>query len=204
MINIIIPKNPESIPRPISKNILNQLINTAQKDVTKKGIRNHAMLEILYSTGIRISELVTLKVKSLKGFSGTSKVNLFIIKSKGQKERAIILNQKGCLSLKKYLNIRKNFLYKEIESEWVFPSITKNKNTHISRERFGQILKKEAIKSNINLNIISAHKIRHSFATHMLDNGANIRIMQELLGHSDISSIQIYTKISNTKKKNCS
>jgi len=201
-LNIIMPKRPESIPKALSKNMLSHLIETASNDVTKEGLRDYAMLEILYSTGMRISELVALEMKSLEGFSSDSEINLLIVKGKGQKERAVILNQKACKALKNYLNIRGKFLSIGTKVNWVFPSISKNKKIlHISRQRFGQILKEIAIKSNIDPSIISPHKIRHSFATHMLDNGANLRIVQELLGHSDISSTQIYTKVSDSKAK---
>ena len=201
-LNIIMPKRPESIPKALSKNMLSHLIETASNDVTKEGLRDYAMLEILYSTGMRISELVALEMKSLEGFSNDSEINLLIVKGKGQKERAVILNQKACKALKNYLNIRGKFLSTGTKANWVFPSILKNKKiVHISRQRFGQILKEIAIKSNIDPSIISPHKIRHSFATHMLDNGANLRIVQELLGHSDISSTQIYTKVSDSKAK---
>jgi integrase/recombinase XerD len=201
-LNIIMPKRPESVPKALSKNMLSHLIETASNDVTKEGLRDYAMLEILYSTGMRISELVALEMKSLEGFSSDSEINLLIVKGKGQKERAVILNQKACKALKNYLNIRGKFLSVGTKVNWVFPSISKNKKIlHISRQRFGQILKEIAIKSNIDPSIISPHKIRHSFATHMLDNGANLRIVQELLGHSDISSTQIYTKVSDSKAK---
>jgi integrase/recombinase XerD len=201
-LNIIMPKRPESVPKALSKDMLSQLIETAYNDVTKEGLRDYAMLEILYSTGMRISELVALEMKSLEGFSSDSEINLLIVKGKGQKERAVILNQKACKALKNYLNIRSKFLSAGTKVNWVFPSISKNKKIiHISRQRFGQILKGIAIKSNIDSSIISPHKIRHSFATHMLDNGANLRIVQELLGHSDISSTQIYTKVSDSKAK---
>ncbi len=201
-LNIIMPKRPESVPKALSKNMLSHLIETASNDVTKEGLRDYAMLEILYSTGMRISELVALEMKSLEGFSSDSEINLLIVKGKGQKERAVILNQKACKALKNYLNIRGKFLSIGTKVNWVFPSISKNKKIlHISRQRFGQILKDIAIKSNIDPSIISPHKIRHSFATHMLDNGANLRIVQELLGHSDISSTQIYTKVSDSKAK---
>lgn len=201
-LNIIMPKRPESIPKALSKNLLSHLIETASNDVTKEGLRDYAMLEILYSTGMRISELVALEMKSLEDFSNDSEINLLIVKGKGQKERAVILNQKACKALKNYLNIRGKFLSTGTKANWVFSSISKNKKiVHISRQRFGQILKEIAIKSNIDPSIISPHKIRHSFATHMLDNGANLRIVQELLGHSDISSTQIYTKVSDSKAK---
>ena len=201
-LNIIMPKRPESIPKALSQDILNKLIKTANDNTTKEGLRDCTMLEILYSTGMRISELVSLEMKALESFSNESEINLLIVEGKGKKERAVILNQIAGIALKNYLNIRSKFLSNGAKSNWVFPSISKNKKiVHISRQRFGQILKEIAIKSNIDPLIISPHKIRHSFATHMLDNGANLRIVQELLGHSDISSTQIYTKVSDSKTK---
>ena len=201
-LNIIMPKRPESIPKALSQDILNKLIKTANDNTTKEGLRDCTMLEILYSTGMRISELVSLEMKALESFSNESEINLLIVEGKGKKERAVILNQMAGIALKNYLNIRSKFLSNGAKSNWVFPSVSKNKKiVHISRQRFGQILKEIAIKSNIDPLIISPHKIRHSFATHMLDNGANLRIVQELLGHSDISSTQIYTKVSDSKAK---
>jgi integrase/recombinase XerD len=201
-LNIIMPKRPKSIPKALSQDILDKLIKTANSNTTKEGLRDYAMLEILYSTGMRISELVSLKMKTLENLSNESEINLLIVEGKGKKERAVILNQMACKALKNYLDIRSKFLLVGAKSNWVFPSVSKNKKVvHISRQRFGQILKEIAIKSNIDPLIISPHKIRHSFATHMLDNGANLRIIQELLGHSDISSTQIYTKVSDSKAK---
>ncbi len=201
-LNIIMPKRPESIPKALSRDILDKLIKTANNNTTKEGLREYTMLEILYSTGMRISELVSLEMKALESFSNESEINLLIIKGKGKKERAVILNQKACMALINYLKIRSKFLPAGAKSNWVFPSVSKNKKiVHISRQRFGQTLKDIAIKSNVDPLMISPHKIRHSFATHMLDNGANLRIVQELLGHSDISSTQIYTKVSDSKAK---
>ena len=202
VLNIAMPKRPQSIPKALSNDNMNKIIKIAGQDKTKEGIRNYTLLEILYSTGMRISELVSLEMRSLASFSKESDTNLLIVKGKGRKERAVILNYMACVALKKYLKIRKNFLLQNIKSNWVFPSISKDKKVvHISRQRFGQILKEIAVKCNIDPAIISPHKIRHSFATHMLDNGANLRIVQELLGHSDISSTQIYTKVSGSKTK---
>ena len=200
--NLIMPKKPQSLPKALSTNVLNKLIEASMLDNSKEGIRSHAMLEILYSTGMRISELVTLEMRSLESFSYETDVNFLIIKGKGNKERAVILNQAASIALKKHLKNREEFLKSGDKSNWLFPSYTKDgKIVHITRQRFGQILKELAKSAGIDSNIVSPHKIRHSFATHMLENGANLRIVQELLGHSDISSTQIYTKISDAKTK---
>ena len=200
--NLVMPKKPQSLPKALSVHILNKLIEVSMSDGSKEGVRSHAMLEILYSTGMRISELVTLEMKSLESFSDETDTNFLIIKGKGNKERVVILNQIASAALKKYLEKRSNFLRHGMKSNWLFPSYTKDgKTIHITRQRFGQILKGLAKLAGIDANLISPHKIRHSFATHLLENGANLRVVQELLGHSDISSTQIYTKISDIKAK---
>lgn len=200
--NLVMPKRPQSLPKALSINILDKLIEVSKLDDSKESIRSYTMLEILYSTGMRISELVALEIKSLENFSSKSDTNFLIIKGKGNKERVVILNQVANTALKKYLEKRSGFLKPGMSSNWLFPSYTKDgKIIHITRQRFGQILKELAKSAGIDSSLVSPHKIRHSFATHMLEGGANLRVVQELLGHSDISSTQIYTKVSDIKVK---
>ncbi|MFQ3307079.1 MAG: integrase/recombinase XerD [Candidatus Midichloriaceae bacterium] len=201
--DISAPRKTESLPKALSKEVVEKIIEAALQDDTKEGIRAYAMLEVLYSTGMRISELVNLQMRSLENFLKDDSVNVIIIKGKGGKERAVVLNYMASLALKQYFSIRRKFFKKGEKSNWVFPSYTKSGLlTSITRQRFGQILKNLAILAEIDPVLISPHKLRHSFATHMLENGANLRIVQELLGHSDISSTQIYTKVSNLRAKN--
>ncbi|WPX95964.1 site-specific tyrosine recombinase XerD [Candidatus Bandiella euplotis] len=201
-LNLIMPKKLQSIPRPLSENTLQKLIEVSTQDNSKEGIRTNAMLEILYSTGMRISELVTLEMKSLENFSVDSNTNFLIIKGKGNKERAVILNEFSTIALKKYLETKKLFLKDGAKANWLFPSYAKDgRITHITRQRFGQILKELAKIAGVEHSDVSPHKIRHSFATHMLQNGANLRVVQELLGHSDISSTQIYTHVSDKRAR---
>ena len=200
--NLVMPKRPQSLPKALSINILDKLIEVSKLDDSKESIRSYTMLEILYSTGMRISELVALEIKSLENFSSKADTNFLIIKGKGNKERVVILNQVANTALKKYLEKRSGFLKPGMSSNWLFPSYTKDgKIIHITRQRFGQILKELAKSAGIDSSLVSPHKIRHSFATHMLEGGANLRVVQELLGHSDISSTQIYTKVSDIKAK---
>jgi integrase/recombinase XerD len=198
------PKKAICLPKALAENDLDVLFQALSKDDSSEGIRNATMLEVLYSTGMRISELVTLKIQCLEHNEKTDKItNTMVIRGKGGKERLVVLNDGAILKLSEYLVIRRDFLKKhKQQSNWLFPSAKKNGLlSHISRQRFGQILKELALQNNIDPNIISPHKIRHSFATHMLKGGADIKVIQELMGHASINSTQIYTKICSEDAK---
>ncbi|CAL7959524.1 Tyrosine recombinase XerD [Alphaproteobacteria bacterium] len=201
--NIELPKRVRHLPKALSQQDINILLEAVYKDNSVEGIRNIAMLEILYATGMRISELVTLKMQMIE-CNAISKVilNRLLIKGKGGKERIVLLNDTAVVVLQKYLSVRE-YLIKSSggkKNDWLFPSLTKNKRvTHMTRQRFGQILKALAMANGIDPSIVSPHKIRHSFASHMLQNGANLRIIQDLLGHASITSTQIYTKVYDDK-----
>lgn len=153
--------------------------------------RNKAMLELLYGTGLRISELLNLK------FFDIDFENCIIrCIGKGNKERIVPIGEYVIKYLQEYLNYRK-LLLKKKNNDYLFLN---NLGTKLSRFSFFKILKKLLKDKNINKNI-SPHSIRHSFATHMLECGADLRSIQELLGHSDISTTRIYTHISNNKIK---
>lgn len=192
------PKLMASVPKAVGEDIIMKMLQSLYKDKTYEGVRNSAMLEILYSTGMRVSELISIKITDLQRNPKTKKLsNVMIILGKGNKERVVILNQNTIDKLEEYIQIRNQFIKKtKHDVHWLFPSVTKKGQiSHITRQRFGQILKEIATLNNIDMNLISPHKIRHSFATHMLQNGANIRVIQELLGHANINSTQIYTKV---------
>lgn len=202
-VNIVMPKRGFDLPKPISKDAILLLIKTANNNTTYEGIRTSAMLEILYATGLRISELITLKIQSLeRNINDKTLLHYILVRGKGNKERIVLLNIEAVSALEKYISIRQSFIKLGAKTDWLFPSVNKfGKVTHLTRQRFGQILKELAVNSGVDPKLVSPHKIRHSFATHMLQNGANLRIVQELLGHADISSTQIYTKVSNNKAK---
>ena len=200
-LNLPMPKREKLLPRALSQDLIDKLLKSAQSSQKKEGVRAYAMLEILYSTGMRISELIALKLKSAKSLNKGG-MNHLMITGKGNKERIVIINETATNALKKYLEIRESFLKNHDKSDFLFPSYSNNNVvTQITRQRFGQILKVLAGDAGIDKSLVSPHKIRHSFATHMLENGANLRIIQELLGHSDISSTQIYTKVSDQTAK---
>ena len=153
--------------------------------------RNKAMLELLYGTGLRISELLNLKI-----FDIDFENCIIRCIGKGNKERIVPIGEYVIKYLQEYLNYRK-LLLKKKNNKYLFLN---NLGTKLSRFSFFKILKKLLKDKNINKNI-SPHSIRHSFATHMLECGADLRSIQELLGHSDISTTRIYTHISNNKIK---
>lgn len=180
------PKVPIILPDMLTNEEVTKLLNSVSEN-DNLSIRNRAMLELLYATGLRVSELISLK------FSNINIEECFVkIFGKGNKERLIPFGQKAQLYLKRYLRIRKN-----TKSEFIFLT---RLNKPISRIEFWRQLKQIAIKAGIMKNI-TPHTLRHSFATHLLTGGADIRFVQEMLGHSSISTTQIYTHISQERLK---
>lgn len=191
-INLKAPKPLKKLPNILNEDDIGKIITFSSKLKTADGIRFYAMIEILYSTGLRISELVTIPFSSVS--RGSKK---FIIKGKGGKERLVILNEPSIKAIDKYLKIRNSFLsQKQFENnynKYLFPS--NSKEGHITRQRFAQILKETSIKCGLDPNKISPHIIRHAFATHLLRGGADLVSIKNLLGHSDISTTEIYTHL---------
>lgn len=187
-LNIENPKIKKSIPKYLTEYEIANLFKTAQSSNDAKFL---AMLEILYATGIRVSELVSLKCSS---FLDDGK--FLLIKGKGDKERIVPLTEVAINAITKWLNIRQGIATVS-QSEWLFPSTRRNQ--HITRERFAQKLKQLGVSSGIERNKISPHVIRHSFATHLLEHGADLKSIQEILGHSDITTTEIYTHVMPKK-----
>jgi len=186
------PKNSSHLPKYLSEDEVDRLIRTSYEDESSGGTRLTAMLEILYASGLRVSELIALKKSSFQKKSNG--VYFLIIKGKGNKERIAPLNKSATDAIKRYLKVSKSD-----KETWLFPS--SSKGGHMTRQRMGQILKKLAIPANIDPNKVSPHILRHSFASHLLNNGMDLRVLQELLGHSDISTTQIYTHIADDRLK---
>ena len=185
------PKLKRTIPKILSEEQIKKIINLSYKDSTDKGLRLSLMLEILYATGIRISELVSLKIGNI-----SDDYSFIIILNKGRKERIVPLISKVQKILKEYLKILQNNKTKSSEN-FLFPS--NSKSGHLTRIRFFQMLKRIGSKLLINKELLSPHKLRHSFATHLLNRGVDLRLIQESLGHKDISTTQIYTHIQTKK-----
>lgn len=186
-IYLVPPKMPVILPDMLTNEEVTKLLNSVSES-DNISVRNRAMLELLYATGLRVSELISLK------FSNIDIDEMFVkIIGKGSKERLVPFGQKAQLYLKRYLRVRND----KKNSEFVF--LTKL-NKPISRIEFWRQLKQIAIKAGITKNI-TPHTLRHSFATHLLTGGADIRFVQEMLGHSSISTTQKYTHISQQRLK---
>lgn len=197
------PKKTQHLPKSLSLEEVDRLISVLKADESEDGIRNYCIIAILYSTGMRITELLSLTMSQIANpVQKYDDYHVVMIKGKGSKERVVILNQEALSALDHYLSYR-NYFAKSRETPFLFPSFTKaGKATYLTRQMFFIALKKAAVKAHVDPANVSPHKIRHSFASHILANGANLRVVQELLGHSDISSTQIYTKVLSEKARN--
>ncbi len=182
--DLVTPKQEKYLPESMSEAEVDKLLNSP--DVTNKiENRDKAMIEMLYATGMRISELVNLKITDVDMKRCVVKVF-----GKGSKERLVPFGEKALDSLKSYLNDREQSSSKEI--------FLSNRGKKMSRIAFWQRVKVYLIRENLK-NSISPHTLRHAFATHLLNRGADLRSVQLLLGHSDLSTTQIYTHIAKQR-----
>jgi integrase/recombinase XerD len=205
------PKREAKIPKFLSEEEMLKILNYANSDKSAFGIKLSCMLEILYAAGLRVTELVSLPVAAIQ-FEGETLRNYLIVKGKGSKERIAPLNKAAIAKLLEYLKLRKNLGHEK--SKWLFIGTLRSSKTklettrqdltsdsHLTRQRFHQMLKELALKSGVDPKKVHPHVIRHSFATHLLNSGVDLRILQELLGHSDIATTEIYTHILDSKLK---
>lgn len=187
--NINIKKTEQHLPDYLSQEEINVLLNSLNRN-TKIEARNKAMLELLYASGIRVSELINIKVEHLN-----LKEKYLKVKGKGNKERIIPLTELCASELEiYYYQTRKEFLINDKDSDYLFLN---NRGSKMSRQGFYKIIKNKG--EMVGIYDLSPHKLRHSIATHLLNNGVNLKMVQELLGHSDISTTQIYTHTSKQK-----
>lgn len=184
------PKLKKSLPKALTIEDVDKLLDIDLN--TKFDYRNKAMLELLYGCGLRISELINLELNDIDQINCIIKIN-----GKGSKERLIPIGEYSIYYLNKYLDIR-NDLLKNKPCNKLFLN---NHGNGITRQGFFKILKKILKEKNLNTDI-TPHTLRHSFATHLLNRGADLRSIQEMLGHSDISTTKIYTKITDEKVEN--
>jgi len=185
------PKLWKKIPETLSLNEVDALLG--QPNIRdKQGVRDKAILETFYATGMRVSEVVNLKLDNVN-----LDIGFLRCIGKGNKERVIPVGKKAVASLKRYLEVSRPQLLKKKESEFLFLSRFGKK---ISRQSLWKLIKKYAKTARIK-KPMRPHILRHSFATHLLERGADLRSVQEMLGHSDISTTQIYTHINKERLK---
>ena len=183
---IELPKLKKALPHVLSVEEVDKILDIELND--KYDYRNKAMLELMYSSGLRISELVNLKIQDID-----LSENIVRVCGKGSKERIIPIGDYATNYLKIYINeYRRGFIKKQV-NDYLFLN---SRGNNISRQALFKLIKQIIRDKNIKKDV-SPHTLRHSFATHMLENGADLRSIQELLGHSDISTTQIYTHVSN-------
>lgn len=185
-LNLQAPKREAKLPKFLSEDEILKLLSEAESD-----LRLSCMLEVLYAAGLRVTELVSLPITAIQR-EGTSLRKYLLVKGKGGKERIAPLNKAAIAKLLKYLQERKI-------SPWFFAGNSPEK--HLTRQGFHKMLKELALKAGIDPTRVHPHAIRHSFATHLLNSGVDLRVLQELLGHSDISTTEIYTHILDSKLK---
>jgi integrase/recombinase XerD len=198
------PKQSRSLPKTLSVADVDRLIETARamtegqtgRDLART-VRFHALIEILYATGMRVSELVALPRSVLAGDP-----RVFTIKGKGGRERLVPLNTSARTALDRYLALGSNpadNLSPMLATKWLFPS--RGAEGHLTRQRFAQELKICAEAAGLDAENVSPHVLRHAFASHLLDRGADLRTVQQLLGHADISTTEIYTHVLEERLK---
>lgn len=182
---IEIPKIKKSLPKTLSFEEINKLLDIKLND--NYSYRNKAMLELMYSSGLRVSELVNVKIHDID-----SESCIIRVMGKGSKERIVPLGDYAIKYIDIYLKEYRNKLIKKEYNDYLFLN---NHGKKMTRQGFFKIIKNLAKQQNIKTEF-SPHTLRHSFATHLLDGGADLRSIQEMLGHSDISTTQIYTHVS--------
>ncbi len=191
-LKIAMPAKPSRLPKVLSEVQVDVLLAAPPTDTTL-GQRDRAMLETLYATGLRVSELVGLKLHEVNFDMGV--VRIF---GKGSKERLVPLGEEAIDWLRSYLAEARPALLNTRQSDDLFVTA---RGSAMTRQAFWQLIKRYALLSGMNPDRLSPHVLRHAFATHLLNHGADLRVVQMLLGHSDISTTQIYTHIARERLK---
>jgi integrase/recombinase XerD len=204
------PKRGRSLPKVLSiadvDRLLTQARNDAEDETLSPAVRLRAarllcLLETVYATGLRVSELVALPASAAKRDQ-----RMIVVRGKGGKERMVPLNQAAKRAMEDYLKLRAKGQDKDQDkdqdkkpSKWLFPSF--GEAGHITRQHFARELKALGARCGITAERLSPHVLRHAFASHLLHNGADLRVVQTLLGHADISTTQIYTHVLEERLK---
>jgi integrase/recombinase XerD len=201
------PKRGRPLPKVLSISHVDQLLSTAREGIADKArpvgerlraARLACLLEVLYATGMRVSELVALPASAARRDE-----RMLIVRGKGNKERLVPLNESARQAMRDYLTLREEAAKEKKgslkASKWLFPSF--GESGHLTRQHFARDLKELASNAGLKPRQVSPHVLRHAFASHLLQNGADLRSVQTLLGHADISTTQIYTHVLEERLK---
>lgn len=186
------PGRPRRLPKTLSTEDVSRLIAAAHAGEGLASARRACLIEVLYATGLRVTELVSLPVAQMR-----RNPQMIRVKGKGEKERLAPLSDRARAAIEAYLPLRD--ATKDKDSLFMFPS--RGKLGHLTRERFYQMIRELAVLAGLDPTGISPHAMRHAFATHMLANGADLRVIQTLLGHADIATTEIYTHVMDDSLK---
>lgn len=185
------PRKGRTLPKVLSRDEIDRLIQSAADREGGAGLRLLVLIELAYASGLRVSELLALKEQALR-----RDPSYLIVRGKGGKERLAPLNESARKVVQAWLAVRSEQLKAtKTESPWLFPST--GATGHLTPRRFAQLLDQSALDAGIDPSRVSPHVLRHAFATHLLEGGADLRVVQTLLGHADISTTQIYTHVSS-------
>lgn len=188
------PRQGRPLPKILSEAEVDALLDAARDRDGAEGLRLTCMLELLYATGLRVSELVGLPLAAV-----ARDPRVILVRGKGGKERMVPLTEAAIEAVEAWRAVRGAFVPTGQESRYLFPS--RSEEGHLTRRRLGQLLKELAIDSGIDPAKVSPHVMRHAFATHLLHHGADLRSLQQMLGHADISTTQIYTHVLGERLK---
>jgi len=187
------PKKGRPLPKVLTRAEVDRLIAAAAARDGAQGLRLACMVELIYASGLRISELIGLSLAAV-----IRDPAYLMVRGKGGKERLAPLNQPARQAIKAYLPVRPAFFAKGVkDSPWLFPS--RGKGGRLTSRRFAQLLDEAAMDAGVDPAKVSPHVLRHAFATHLLEGGADLRVVQTLLGHADIATTQIYTHVAQDR-----
>jgi integrase/recombinase XerD len=184
------PRLGRPLPKVLSRDEVDRLIEASRRDDDHG--RMATLLEILYAAGLRVSELVTLPLVAVE-----RDPTVLVVRGKGNKERLVPISDPARQAIAAWLHVRAVMLDEGAKSRFLFPS--RGRTGHLTRQRFAQLLKEAALAAGIDPARVSPHVLRHAFASHLLEGGADLRSVQLMLGHADIATTQIYTHVLDEK-----
>jgi len=189
---LISPKLPKRLPKDLSEEQIESLLEAPDSNDPLQ-LRDKAMLELLYATGLRVTELVSLTMENMSLRQGVVRII-----GKGNKERLVPIGENAIDWIENFLHEGRSTLLNEKSSDVVFPS---KRGRQMTRQTFWHRIKHYSVIAGIDADLLSPHVLRHAFATHLLNHGADLRVVQMLLGHSDLSTTQIYTHVATERLK---